>query len=538
MRLAELVELLGGSLSPEEGGGLKIAGVHLDSRQVGVGDLFVALSGSKQDGGRYAEQALERGAVALLSQRPLALDERSTAIQWIHPEARRVAGEVAARVYGEPARDMFVAGVTGTNGKTTTAHLIGHLLKHAGRRPAVLGTAGNRLADGLLLAATHTTPDAPALQRLLRDHRRMGGDSVVLEASSHALDQERTAGLDFDAAVFTNLSRDHLDYHIDLERYAQAKEKLFSSLGTRSTAVVNADDPASERMMRAARDRGARILTYSTKLRGDLCASHLQTDLSGTELILNGMGISRQSLRIPLAGRYNVENALAAAAVALVSGASPSNVLDGLATARAAPGRLEPVPTQRGFTLLVDYAHSEDALENVCRVVRESLRARSPLRSLPRSAASLASRHSCARRMRGAGASATQAESNPDRAAESGSTPRLIVVFGCGGDRDRGKRGPMGGVVNRLADVAIVTSDNPRGEDPERIIAEIVGGMEPARAERIVEPDRRLAIRRAVGAARAGDVVLIAGKGHEGTQTIADQVFEFDDRTVALEALK
>jgi UDP-N-acetylmuramoyl-L-alanyl-D-glutamate--2,6-diaminopimelate ligase len=536
VRLVELVEQLGGSLSPIDGAGPMITGVHLDSRQVDVGDLFVALSGTKDDGARFADRALERGATAILSSRPLVLSVFGRALQWVHPDARRIAGEAARRVYGRPCEGMLVVAVTGTNGKTTTAHLTGQLLSAAGRRPAVLGTAGHRLADGALIGTAHTTPDAPSLQRLARDHRALGGDSLVLEASSHALDQERIAGLSIDVAVFTNLTRDHLDYHIDLERYAEAKEKLFRSLGPSSTAVVNADDPSSDRMARAARERGARVVTYSAKMRGDLCASHLSTDLSGTELVLNGMGISRRSIRLPLAGRYNVENALAAAAAALVSGASPSNVLDGLATARSAPGRLEPVPNARGLTLLVDYAHSEHALVNVCRVVRDSLARKAVLAGGSSRAAggSCAARSRCSARSSIGRASATAAIAA--RAQERQRDPRLIVVFGCGGDRDRGKRAPMGCVVNELADVAIVTSDNPRGEDPEQIIAEIVAGMEPAHAQRIVEPDRRAAIRRAVDLAREGDVVLIAGKGHETTQTIGSDVFEFDDREVAREA--
>jgi UDP-N-acetylmuramoyl-L-alanyl-D-glutamate--2,6-diaminopimelate ligase len=256
-------------------------------------------------------------------------------------------------------------------------------------------------------------------------------------------------------------------------------------------------------MAMAARERGARVFTYSARLRGDLCASHVQTGLRGTQFFLNGMGISRTRLWLPLAGRYNVENALAALAAALLSGASPSKLLEGLATVRSAPGRLEPVPNDRGIAILVDYAHSEAALENVCRVVRSSL----------------------TRQQDGA-------------RAEADGAGRLIVVFGCGGDRDSGKRGPMGRVVNELADVAVVTSDNPRSEDPERIIAEIVSGMDPAHARRIVEPDRRNAIGRAVELARAGDVVLIAGKGHETTQTIGTQVLEFDDRRVAAEMLR
>ena len=498
MRLAELVRELGGSAPLFAGGGPQVAGVHLDSRRVGAGDLFAALPGVREDGSRFAADALMRGAAAVLAPCPLPID--ASAPVWVHPDARRVAGEAAALVYGRPARGMFVVGVTGTNGKTTTAHLVGHLLRTAGRRPAVLGTTGNRLADDRLVPATHTTPDAPALQRLLLQHREIGGDSVALEASSHALDQERTAGLAFDVAIFTNLTRDHLDYHGDLERYTAAKERLFLSLQPGAAAVIHADDPAAGRMAGAARSRGARVVTYSARLRGDLVASALKSDLSGTQIVLSGMGISRTNLRLPLAGRHNVENALAAAAAALLSGASPADVLGGLASASPAPGRLEPVDTgARGFRVLVDYAHSEDALANVCRAVRGAL------------------------------------EGAPGRSGRRG---RLIVVFGCGGDRDRGKRAPMGRVVNELADLAIVTSDNPRGEDPRRIIEEVLVGMEPLLAERLVEPDRRRAIEQAVKTARKGDVVLIAGKGHETTQVLGDRVVEFDDRRVAAELLR
>jgi len=498
LQLAEYVRALGGFAPPLAGGGPQVTGVHLDSRQVGAGDLFAALPGARDDGSRFAADALARGAAAVLAPRALALPP--SAAVWIHPEARRVAGEAAALAYGGPARGMFVVGVTGTNGKTTTAHLVGHLLRAAGKHPAVLGTTGNRLADGRLVPATHTTPDAPALQRLLRAHREIGGDSVALEASSHALDQERTAGLAFDVAIFTNLTRDHLDYHGDLEHYAAAKERLFLALAAGAAAVIHADDPAADRMARAAKSRGARVFTYSARLRGDLVASALKSDLSGTQLVFSGMGISRTSLRLPLAGRHNVENALAAAAAALLSGASPSDVLGGLASASPAPGRLEPVDTgARGFRVLVDYAHSEDALANVCRAVRGAL------------------------------------EGTPGRPGRRG---RLIVVFGCGGDRDRGKRGPMGRVVNELADLAIVTSDNPRGEDPLAIIDEVLAGMEPGLAERFVEPDRRRAIEQAVHRARQGDVVLIAGKGHETTQTLGDRVVEFDDRRIAAEMLR
>lgn len=504
MLLAELVNALGGELRAGRGD-TRIAGVGLDSRRASAGDLFCALAGTRADGARFAADAVGRGAVAVIADRELPVP--AGVALWLHPRARRAAGEAAARVLGNPARGMFVAGVTGTNGKTTVAHLVGHLLAHAGRRPAVLGTAGNRLADGRLAPATHTTPDAPELQRLIARHRQLGGDSIAMEVSSHALDQERTAGLDFDAAIFTNLTRDHLDYHGDLETYARAKSRLFESLRAGSTAIVNADEPASERMSAAARARNAEVVTYSARLRGDLCASQLRSSLRGTHLILHGMGISRTRLWLPLAGRFNVENALAAAACALVSGASPSSILEGLANAPSAPGRLELVPTGgRGFTVLVDYAHSEDALLNVCRTLRGALAANE---------------------------SGEPASETPP-GAPSG---RLIVVFGAGGDRDQGKRAPMGRVVNDLADLAIVTSDNPRSEDPARILTDIVAGMEPARARRIVESDRRRAIEIACGEARSGDVVLIAGKGHETTQTIGTEVHSFDDRAVAREVL-
>lgn len=517
MRLGELVQQLGGSLLPAAAGsGPEIAGVRLDSRRVAAGDLFSALPGARADGATFAREALARGAAAILT--PRALELPAGTVQWAHAEARAVAGRAAALLSGSPGRDLFVVGITGTNGKTTTAHLTGQILEHCGRRPAVLGTAGNRLADGLPIPATHTTPDACALQELLVRHREMGGDSVAMEASSHALDQDRTAGLEFDVAVFTNLTRDHLDYHVDLERYAQAKERLFRQIKRGGAAVVNADDPVSERMARVAKECGASVYTYSARLHGDLCASHVQTGLRGTQLFLHGMGISRTRAWLPLAGRYNVENALAALASALLSGASPSKALEGLATVRSAPGRLEPVPNDRGIAVLVDYAHSEAALENVCRVVRASLEREPALETAP---VGLAPR--------------TPAVGARAAAARSG---RLIVVFGCGGDRDTGKRAPMGRVVNELADVAIVTSDNPRSEDPARIIAEITAGMQPARAERITLPDRRDAIARALSLARTGDAVLIAGKGHETTQTIGTKVYEFDDRKVAAECLR
>jgi UDP-N-acetylmuramoyl-L-alanyl-D-glutamate--2,6-diaminopimelate ligase len=495
--LRELAAELGGELRGA-GADRSLRDVQIDSRTVAHGDLFAALPGASADGARFVAQALERGALAVLSPAPLDLPQEVA--NWVHPHARAIAGEAAARLQGRPAREMFVVAVTGTNGKTTTAHLAGQLLAACGRKPAVLGTAGNRLADGVLLPATHTTPDAPGLQRLLARHRELGGDAVALEASSHALDQDRLAGLKVNAAVFTNLTRDHLDYHGDMERYAAAKARLFSSLTAGSAAIVNVDDPFSAHMADAARARGASVFTFSARSRADLSASRLEVDSRGTRLFLEGMGIQRTGVFLPLVGRFNVENALAALAAVLVSGASPSHALGGLALASSAPGRLERVDTDSSAArVFVDYAHTEDALRKVLSTVREGL------------------------------------EAEGRRRGDHGG--RLLCVFGCGGDRDRGKRAPMGRAAGDLADLVFLTSDNPRSEDPRAIADEVLVGLQGTSAQVVVELDRRAAIQAALSAARPHDVVLIAGKGHETTQTIGARVHAFDDRAVAAELL-
>ncbi|MDP6956818.1 MAG: UDP-N-acetylmuramoyl-L-alanyl-D-glutamate--2,6-diaminopimelate ligase [Planctomycetota bacterium] len=516
MQLNELVKEFGGictfgngligcgeasSAAPQVGAALSVSAVQFDSREVRNGDLFVAVPGTLESGADYLADAAGRGAVAVLT--PAGLDLSSVhrempglhLAQWIHPAARRLGGEVAARLLGNPTREMQLAAITGTNGKTSTAHILGHLLQAAGRSPAVLGTAGHRLAGGAQFEASHTTPDAPRIQGLLAAHRERGGDAAVLEVSSHALSQERTAGLDFSVAVFTNLSVDHLDYHGSMEEYAATKALLFGSLSEGSCAVINADDSFADMMIHAARACGARVVTYSTRRAADLTAVLQRTDLEGSSLTINGMGISTVELRMPLAGRYNVDNALAAAAAALVLGASPSQVVEGLATTPGAPGRLERIPSgQRGCSVFVDYAHSEDALGEVLGLLHEEVPA---------------------------GA-------------------RLLTVFGCGGDRDPSKRAPMGRVAAGFSDRLFITSDNPRGEDPLCIIDDILMGVRQEEQDDLtveVEPDRRRAIQRALECAREGDVVLIAGKGHETRQVIGDEVRCFSDRAVVMETL-
>lgn len=488
LALAELVERHGGDCRPPLAGrGPLVRGVRLDSRNVEPGDLFAALPGRQIDGGRFVDQAILRGASAVLS--PQGIDVAGRAVSnWIHPRARAVAGMCAASLCGEPSSAMFVAAVTGTNGKTTTAHLTGQLLAFVGRRPAVLGTAGNRLADGVWQAATHTTADAPTLQRLLARHRDLGGDAVALELSSHAIDQERHAGLAIDVAQFTNLTQDHLDYHGDMASYAAAKRALFAGLSRGAHAVINADDPAGLDMAQAARAAGASVHTYSTGSRADLSIRDLETDAAGMSFRIQGMGILRTRVQLPLWGRFNVANALAALAAVLLSGASPLHAVEGLASVSPAPGRLERVDDAGlGISIFVDYAHSEDALRNVLTTLRAQV---------------------------------------------GGRGSRLLCLFGCGGDRDRAKRPAMGAAVDQLADVAVLTSDNPRSEDPAAIAAAVLEGF-AGRAKRIVELDRRAAIRVALAEARPGDVVLIAGKGHETTQTIGANVLSFDDRAIA-----
>jgi len=502
--LGTLVDRFGGVLRGGLGREIDLAGVSLDSRKIAANELYVAIPGVSTDGSRFAGAALKAGAGAVLA--PLENADLSTAIErsgaplWLHPQARGLAGRVASELHGNPSHELYVVAITGTNGKTTTAGLIHDLWTSCGKRSGVLGTVGNQLAGGHFEAATHTTPDGPGLQALLAQHVRLGGDSIVMEVSSHALDQERIAGVEIDVAIFTNLGRDHLDYHGSIDHYAAAKALLFSALDHNSTAVINADDPRHQVMVAAAAKRHARITTFGVATNGtahvaDLRASQLVMNLQGTLLTLSGMGFSGVKLRLPLLGRHNVENALAATAAVLMSGASPSALAEGLATVSAPPGRLERIGDDaisgRRPAVFVDYAHTPDALIRVLEVLREALP----------------------------------------------TGKRLFVVFGCGGDRDRGKRLLMGRAAASRADTVVITSDNPRSEDPTAICDAIAAGARGASAEVFVEVDRRAAIRLALSAAGPGDVVLVAGKGHESTQVIGTEALPFSDREVVLEEL-
>ncbi|MEM1448340.1 MAG: UDP-N-acetylmuramoyl-L-alanyl-D-glutamate--2,6-diaminopimelate ligase [Planctomycetota bacterium] len=524
----ELLEEHGGILfSLDEGAPISIddpraearpVDVHLHSGRVRGGDLFAALPGHTVEGVEYVPDAIRRGARVILApaDRPVALlRERCTAsgvapegaIAWLHPRARAVAGAIADDVHGRPAASLMLAGVTGTNGKTSVAHLTSQILERARYRPGVLGTAGHVLRGArgpVHLQATHTTPDVTEVVRLLARHRAHGGRSALMEMSSHALQQERVHGLSLQVGAFTNLTREHLDYHGSMEAYAAAKARLWECVVPGGIAVVFGHDGAARAMRRAAAARGLRVVTVDIDRRADLTARDVHFDERGASFRLCGMGLAERHVHLPLSGMHNVENALVACAIARAFGCPSTPLVEGLENAVAPPGRLEPIAVPEPvlgerFDVYVDYAHSPDALERVLRALRADLERRAE--------------------------------------REDRSVGRLICVFGCGGDRDRGKRGPMGRAAGIHADVSIVTSDNPRTEDPAAIADSVVAGIDETAGRRIVELDRRRAIECALGMARPNDLVLIAGKGHENTQTIGDLALPFDDRVVATEAL-
>jgi UDP-N-acetylmuramoyl-L-alanyl-D-glutamate--2,6-diaminopimelate ligase len=482
-----LTDLLAGSLPACAligSSDVEISGIAYNSSTVKPGDLFGAIRGFVHDGHRYAADAVRRGAAAVVVDHPLP---DVTATQIVVADTRHALAVLAAAFYGDPSRHLWLCGVTGTNGKTTTTYLIHAVLQAAGHRPAVVGTIGV-LAQGISVdfpMTTSTTPEAPDLQRLLCDLRADGIDQVVMEVTSHALELSRVAACHFQAAVFTNLTQDHLDFHGDLTRYRDTKARLFAMVAPGGVSIVNADDPSSAAMAERSR---ARVITYGIDAPAEVQATDLALAPHGTQLTVRWPeGTRRLSLRLP--GRFNVSNALAAFAVGLAHGIDPAVVGPALESVAGVPGRCELVDEGQSFTILVDYAHSPDSLEKILRLAAQI------------------------------------------------SSGRRIVVFGCGGERDRTKRPIMGRIGTHLADYAIFTSDNPRGEDPESIIREIEAGVEgDTNFESI--PDRRAAIARGIALAHPGDVVVIAGKGHETYQILGGRVEAFDDREVAREVLR
>nr|WP_277998830.1 UDP-N-acetylmuramoyl-L-alanyl-D-glutamate--2,6-diaminopimelate ligase [Moorella sulfitireducens] len=465
-----------------------LTGLHYDSRQVKPGFLFVAIKGFKTNGHLYIKDALNRGAVAVVLEEEVSLP---AGVAWVRVgDSRRALGILAARFYGYPSRRLRLIGVTGTNGKTTTTHLIQAALEGAGRPTGLLGTIANRLGHQVL-PATHTTPESLDLQALLHQLVNLGAMEVVMEVSSHALALHRVEGAEFDAAVFTNLTQDHLDFHRDMEDYFQAKARLFAALdqGVKrgpKYAVINGDDPYSTPLRTLT---PVTVITYG-------CGPECQVRARDINLTANGATCrviwpgGEAGLNLQLTGRFNIYNALAAFTVAWQEGVDPATIVKTLGEVRGVPGRLEQVRQGQPFTVVVDYAHTPDGLENVLRAARQVTRG------------------------------------------------HLIVVFGCGGNRDRGKRPLMGNVAARLSDYCIITSDNPRDEDPEAIIAEILPGVKEVPGARYqVVADRRRAIAAALARAGRGDMVVIAGKGHETYQIVRGQILPFDDRQVAREEL-
>ncbi len=483
MKLGKMTKLLPGAHGPvsPEYEDIEVTGVTHDSRRVKPGFAFVAIAGHQRDGAAFAEDALQRGAAAIVAERTLRLS-RSTP-QFVVPDARRALAALANSFFGRPSRRLQVVGVTGTNGKTTTTYMLRSILEASGARCGLLGTISYETGRRSVPASI-TTPESVDIQEYLAEMAAEGMDYAAMEVSSHSLCMRRVDFIQWSAAVFTNLTPEHMDYHRTISAYRDAKAQLFRMLGPAGYAVLNADDKSAEYMEEAT---FARVMKYGTQpgvdVRGEIC----QATLDGIEMTLESSA-GRTEIRLPFIGAHNLHNALGAATAALALGLDLGCVRDGLQNAPPVPGRLEPVPCARGCKVLVDFAHTDQAL----RSVLESLR------RLPHN--------------------------------------RILVVFGAGGDRDRTKRPRMGRAVEEGADLAWVTSDNPRTEDPLNIIEEILSGVSSRRNLR-VEPDRQAAITEAIRAAEPGDLVLIAGKGHECTQRFKDTVIPFDDREAVKKAL-
>ena len=475
------------AMSPPQPVQAAISGVSYDSRAVAAGHVFVALRGQHADGTAFARQAIDRGAAAVVSEQPKPDD---VDVPWaIVGDARTALAILATAFYGDPSREMQVVGITGTNGKTTTAYLLASIFEAAGIRCGLLGTVAYRIG-GEAREATRTTPEAPDVQQLLREMVDTGCGACAMEVSSHALSLRRVDGMTFAAAVFTNLTRDHLDFHADMDQYFRAKRRLFEMLPRDAPSLLNLDDPRGSALVAA----GGRPVTYAINRSADITPGPLSFSLDGLTFDVRTPRGSLQ-VRSALVGRPNVYNILAAVSTATALDLPFDAIERGVHALTGVPGRFEMVSSKKDeVTVVVDYAHTDDALRNLLETAR-------PL-----------------------------------------AHGRLITVFGCGGDRDRTKRPLMGAVAGRLSDVIVITSDNPRSEDPNRIIEEIQRGITPdtrkdAGQRLLTIVDRRAAIGKAIELAHPRDLVLIAGKGHEKYQVIGDRVLPFDDVAVAREAL-
>ena len=482
------VDLLRGAEVLTQSGNPQVTGVEYDSRRVKPGDVFVAMRGESSDGNRFVEQAIASGAVAVITDS----DGTPADIAWARvANGRRALAIVSGNFYEHPATKLAVTGITGTNGKSTTAFLVESILHAAGRKSALVGTIEYHVG-GKILPAPHTTPEALELQRLFHEASEAGDSEAVMEVSSHALAQERTFGVPFDVAVFTNLTRDHLDYHGTMDEYFAAKRILFSGCGVDAprAAVLNVDDDYGLELKKFCQNGGSEVITYAIA-GADFHTSKLEVTARATcfQLITPDDTIPLASLLI---GRVNVYNILAASAAAYARGCPAEAIANGIAQLARVPGRFERVDCAQPFTVVVDYAHTDDALRNLTSLAREFVK-------------------------------------------QDGG--RVITVFGCGGDRDRSKRPLMGEAAGRGSDFVVLTSDNPRSENPLAIINDAVVGLQRSGVKYTIEADRRAAIRTALAQARPRDIVLLAGKGHERVQIVGSASIPFDDRQVATEVL-
>jgi UDP-N-acetylmuramoyl-L-alanyl-D-glutamate--2,6-diaminopimelate ligase len=472
-----------------------VTGVEYDSRRVQPGSVFVAMKGGSTDGNRYVDKAIAAGALGIVTDSAHKFDHLTVyqpGLPVLHVEhGRRALAQASAAFFGHPERLLAATGITGTNGKTTTAFLVESLLNSAARLSLLVGTIEYHVA-GETRPSIHTTPESRDLFELMAEGVARGAEELVTEVSSHALDQGRMIGIPFDVAIFTNLTRDHLDYHQTMDKYFAAKRLLFDGTiyPAPRVAVINAHDPRAEELAAAARNAGAEIRTYGIGAGEWRAASHVLTPSGATIQLETPAGSSCVTSR--LAGEVNILNLLAAFTAAHARGVSFSHLTAAVPTLRPVPGRFQPVDAGQPFTVIVDYAHTDDALRNLTALARQMT-------------------------------------------AASGA--RVITLFGCGGDRDRTKRPKMGQAAGEGSDFVVATSDNPRSEDPAAIIGEIEPGLKSADVAYTIEMDRASAIRLAIEAAKPGDVVLLAGKGHEKEQILADRTIPFDDAAVALSIL-
>ena len=487
------LQLLHGAEVLTQSGNPSVTGLEYDSRRVKPGDAFVAMRGEASDGNKFIEKAIAAGAVAIVSDS--AAEPFREGLAWVQvPHGRRALARLSANFYKHPAERLAITGITGTNGKSTTAFLLEAILSAANRKSALIGTIEYHVA-GKDLPAPHTTPESLDLNRILADAVGNGATEAVMEVSSHALAQQRVYGMPFDVAVFTNLTRDHLDYHHGMDEYFAAKQILFEGCGTDPprVAVLNAEDEYGQKLSKVSKKRGSEVLTYGLKV-GDLHADKVDITPRGTRFDLV---MPEEVLPVfsPLIGKVNVYNILAATGAAYARGCEPAAIARGIAGLSSVPGRFERVDCKQPFTVVVDYAHTDDALRNLTSLAREFVQ----------------------------------------QAKQKG---RVITVFGCGGDRDRAKRPLMGDAAGRGSDFVVLTSDNPRSEDPLAIINDAMVGLQRSGTRYKVQPDRKTAIATAIGEAGSGDIILIAGKGHEKVQVRREGSLAFDDVEVARQILR